>query len=74
MRHDINKAGKILKALDIGAVRIRYRPADELITADSFTLWIDATDDRPDIVGTGPTAEAALYDALAQRDGTKAAA
>lgn len=56
----LNKAGEALKALGLGAVRLRYRPADDLITTDSFTLWID----DGDVVGTGPTADAALHDAL----------
>lgn len=61
----LNAAGRALKALDLGAVRLRYRPQQPYL-AEGYSIWL-APGDGPDIVGTGDTPEAALNDALGQR-------
>ena len=58
----LNAAGETLKGLGIGTVRLRYRPADDLITRDTFSLWIE--DGAGLNIGCGDTPEAALFDAL----------
>jgi hypothetical protein len=63
----INAAGEALRALDLGAVRLRYRPADDMITRDTFAVWIEP-DNTAQIVGTGDTPEAALFDAMGQME------
>lgn len=61
----LNAAGEALKALGLGAVRLRYRPADELIRYDRYTLWVEP-EAGPDIVGEGDTPADALAHALDQ--------
>lgn len=63
----INAAGEALRNLDMGAVRLRYRPADHLITRDTYQFTIDAGDRQAlSVVGCGDTPEAALFEAMAQ--------
>lgn len=68
----LHVAGAALRSLNMGAVRLRYRPADHLITRDTFSLWLE--DDPGLNVGCGDTPEAALFDALAKRNETRKAA
>ena len=70
----LNAAGEALRSLGMGAIRLRYRPADHLIPRDGFNLTLDAGEISREIVGTGPTPEAALFDALAKRDSERKAA
>lgn len=58
----LNAAGESLRALGLGAVRLRYRAADGFIPRDTFALWID----EGSIIGTGDTPEAAYHDAMSQ--------
>lgn len=71
---NLNEAGEALKALGLGAVRLRYAPADTLVPRDRFTVWLDANASEPDEIGCGGTPEEALADALAKREARNGAA
>lgn len=61
----LNAAGEALRSLNLGPVRLRYRPADDLITRDTFAIWLEP-DDTMQTIGAGDTPEAALFDAMGQ--------
>lgn len=65
--HSLNAAGEALKALGFGAVRLRWRPADDLVERDCFTIWIEAGDNHGEAIGVGDTPSAALDAALGLR-------
>jgi hypothetical protein len=60
----LNAAGRALKALDLGPVRLRYRPAQPYLP-EAFTVWLEPGK-QADIIGVGPTPEVALFDAMAK--------
>lgn len=72
----LNTAGSLLRdlALSMGdiPVRLRYRPADNLVTRETYALWIEP-EDGPTVVGTGDTADEALADAMKQMEATDGA-
>lgn len=58
----LEAAGEALRSLGMGRVRLGYLPADNLVSHDSFTVWLE--DGAGLCIGEGTTVADALEHAL----------